>query len=196
MDHAGVTEIRDKIITGALPDTVFDGWTWEGLERSALAAGYSAHMAASVFPERLTGGLDAFADWADRMMLEKLAEMDPGEMRIRDRVRAGVLARLEVLQPHKEGERRAVACWAVPGRSLRAARVVWRTADRIWHWAGDTATDYNRYTKRGLLSGILVSTTLAWLDDGSETMDDTKAFLDRRIENVMQFNKVLGKIKK
>jgi len=196
MDQIAIIEIRDQIIAGALSDVVFDGWTWEGLENAAKQAGYDTNMIAAVFPDRLSSGVEAFADWADRQMLLKLDSLNPEDMRVRDRVRAGVLARLEVLQPHKEEERTAIAYWAFPGRSLRAARIVWRTADRIWNWAGDEAKDYNHYTKRGLLSGVLVSTTLAWLDEGDEDMERTKAFLDRRIENVMKLGKVLGKIKK
>jgi len=85
--------------------------------------------------------------------------------------------------------------WTMPPRGVRAGGVVWRTADRIWDWAGDTATDYNRYTKRALLCGVIGSTTLAWLGDGSGDMTATRAFLSRRIENVMQIGKFVGKIK-
>jgi ubiquinone biosynthesis protein COQ9 len=189
-DH--VHNIRDAILKQALPAVAFDGWTAKMLEKAAIDAGYESSMAAAVFPEGVGGALDHFADLIDRQMLENLAKIDAHELKVRERIRAAVMARLEVLQPYREAERLAVAYWSRPFRVARGGRQLWRTADRIWSWAGDTSTDYNRYTKRGLLSGVLASTTLAWLNDE----DSAPAFLDRRIENVMQWGRVLGKIRK
>lgn len=190
-------EIRDRIIETALPDVPFDGWTWDGIKQAAAKAGYGEDMALAVFPAGLKDAVAHFADLADRWMMEQLASVNPENMRVRDRVSYCVLTRFDVLRPHKEAVRRALSYWSVPGgRSMKAGKTVWRTADRIWDWAGDTATDYNRYTKRGLLSGILATTMLVWLDDDSEGEQKTRDFLDRRIENVMQFGRILGKIKK
>ena len=196
MNKDDVVQIRDSILHAALPHVAFDGWTWEMIERAAEEAGYKPSMAKAVFPDRMKDVLDAFADLADREMLKALENTNPEDLRIRDRVRSALIARYEWLKPHKEALRQSVQFWMVPTRKPRGAKIVWRTADRIWEWAGDTATDYNHYTKRGLLSGIIVSTTLFWLNDSSEHMDNTKSFLDRRIENVMQFGKIIGRIKK
>lgn len=196
MANASVTNIQNDIIEAVLPQVVFDGWSEHALETAANLAGYDPDTARAVFPEHVTGAVDGFARWVDDNMMEKLALLDVDNMRVRDRIRAAVLARLQVLEPYKEAERYAVAYWSYPTRSMRAARIVWRTADRIWDWAGDTATDYNRYTKRGLLSGILVSTTLAWLNDDSHDMTETEHFLERRIDDVMQIGKAMGKIKR
>ena len=62
----------------------------------------------------------------------------------------------------------------------------------MWRLAGDTATDYNHYTKRLTLSAVYTSTLLAWLDDDSEGFADTAAFLDRRLDDVMRFEKWKG----
>jgi ubiquinone biosynthesis protein COQ9 len=187
-----IQSIRDSIIEKALPSVAFDGWTVNLLEQSAIDAGHEASMMRAVFPEGVVSALDHFADLMDRRMLEKLEDTDIADLRVRDRIRAAVLARLEALAPHREAERRAVVWRSLPLRAGRGGRILWRTADRIWNWAGDTATDYNRYTKRALLSGVLASTTLAWLDDEGSA----PAFLERRIENVMQWGRILGKIKK
>ena len=195
MDKAAVTQIRDEIITALLPHVPFDGWAWEAVIAAAEQAGHQEQVARAVFPEQIVSVLDGFADWADRKMLAALPEQPLEEMRIRDRVSAACMLRYEVLQPHKEAMRKSLAFWAIPTRKSRAAKMVWRTADRIWHWAGDTATDYNRYTKRALLSGVIVSTTLAWMNDGQETLGQTQAFLDRRIENVLQLGKMVGQFK-
>lgn len=196
MDKDQVVQIRDDIIQTALPDIVFDGWHWETVVQAAKKAGHEEHAASAVFPERMMDVLDSFADLADREMLSKLSEKNIEELRVRERIRAGVLARLEYLQPYKEAVRSSVGFWAVPTRKPRAAKIVWRTADHIWNWAGDNSQDYNRYTKRGLLSGILVSTLLVWLDDESEEMRATSEFLDRRIDNVLFVGKTLGKFLK
>lgn len=196
MTNEAVQKIRDEILEAALPQVVFDGWSVDALETAANLAGHKPGVVRAVFHEPVLDAVDGFADWADRKMADALAEHNPEEMRIRDRVREAVLARLTALAPYKEAVRHSVSYWAYPTRGLRASKIVWRTADRIWDWAGDTATDYNRYTKRGLLSGILVSTTLVWLDDDSDDIMVTEAFLDRRIEDVMQIGKLMGKIKR
>jgi len=202
MNKSDVTQIRDSIILAALPNVEFDGWAWDMIKQATVDSGYEGSMTRAVFPDRIKDVLDGFADLADREMLKALADKNPDDLRVRDRVRDALIARYEWLTPHKEALRQSVQFWVIPTHKPRGAKIVWRTADRIWDWAGDTATDYNRYTKRGLLSGVIASTTMAFLNDTSknpenpENMDKTKAFLDRRIENVMQFGKIINRLKK
>jgi ubiquinone biosynthesis protein COQ9 len=188
-------EIRDNIVEAVLPEVPFDGWTWLAVEKAAVKAGYEAAMASSVFPGGLADVLDHFADLADRWMLERLKDTDPETLRVRDRVRVAVLARFRALYPWRDAVRLSNTFWIVPTRARRAAKITWRTADRIWDWAGDTATDYNHYTKRALLCGVLVSTALAWVNDDSPGMAETESFLDRRIDGVMTIGKAVGKAK-
>lgn len=188
-------EIRDRILEAALPDVPFDGWTWDLIEKSSVKCGYKEDMAAAVFPGRMADVLDHFADRADRWMMERLQAIDPEDLRVRDRVKTAVLARLRSLYPWREAVRQSASFWAVPTRVRRAGKITWRTADRIWIWAGDRSEDYNFYTKRSLLCGVLVSTLLAWLDDDSQGMMETEGFLDRRIESVLMIGKAVGKFK-
>lgn len=188
-------DIRDNILSAVLPEVPFDGWTWPAVEAAAVKAGYEASMAASVFPGGLPDVLDHFADLADRWMLARLGDVDPQSLRVRDRVAKAVMARLRALYQYREAVRQSGAYWLLPTHAARGGKITWRTADRIWDWAGDTATDYNHYTKRTLLCGVLLSTTLAWLDDDSAAMQDTEAFLARRIEGVMSVGKIVGKAK-
>lgn len=196
MNKEQVQNIQKDIIKEALPGVVFDGWNWEAIEGAAEKTKHGKDSAAAVFPDRIVDVLDGFAQIADEEMLKQLEKQDPESLRIRDRIKEGVLARLEWLQAHKEAVRASVSFWAIPSRKLRASKMVWRTADAIWDWAGDTSQDYNRYTKRGLLSGILVSTLLVWLDDETENMNITKDFLNRRIENVLTVGQFIGRFKK
>jgi ubiquinone biosynthesis protein COQ9 len=111
------------------------------------------------------------------------------EMKVRERIRDLILFRFEALAPQREALRRALAVLAMPQHAPGGARLAWRSADRIWRVAGDTATDFNHYTKRALLIGIYGSTTLIFLDDESEDLAETRAFLGRRIDGVMRFEK-------
>ncbi len=189
-----ITKIRDEILLATLPGVAFDGWTWAAVEQGAVVAGHKAEMASAVFPGDLKDVIAHFSDYINREMMARLCGTDAQSMKIRERIRHAVQTRFEVMHPHKEAEKLAVAYWMRPLRKFEGVKLVWRTADLIWAWAGDTATDYNRYTKRGLLSAILTSATLVWLNQEGRDLAATMAFVDRRIENVMQFEKIKGKI--
>lgn len=188
-------KIKDDILMAALDDAAFDGWSWEMVEGAAEKAGYERDMAAAVFPGQLKDMLKHFSDWADRDMMARLKGIDPSSMRVRDRIRLAVQTRFYALKDHKEAVRYSTGYWMRPFRKYDAGRMVWKTADIIWNWAGDTATDYNRYTKRALLSGIITSTTLAWINDETDDQSKTLRFLDNRIDNVMQLGKIIGRVK-
>jgi ubiquinone biosynthesis protein COQ9 len=193
MSKEDLTQIRDEVIEQALQEAAFDGWSLRTFQNAAETAGYTRHMVTAAFPGGVDEAMDHLADYADRKMLEALRLTNPEDLRVRDRIRTAALTRLEILNPHKEAIRQAVSYYAIPPRHFRAARLVWRTADRIWNWAGDTATDYNYYTKRGLLSGVLTSTSLAWLSDDDPEMAETTQFLDRRIDNVLKLGGTIGR---
>jgi ubiquinone biosynthesis protein COQ9 len=83
----------------------------------------------------------------------------------------------------------------MPQNIATGTRLAWRAADRMWRLAGDHATDFAHYTKRLTLAGVYGATLLVLLDDESEGLAETRAFLDRRIENVMRFEKLKARIK-
>ena len=192
MDHITI-ELRDRILMALLPNVAFDGWNWPAVQQAAINAKLGPDMTEAVFPDGLHSVLDHFSDWADRQMLAKLELIDAEPLRVRDRVREAILVRLESLEPWKEAERLAARYWAAPYRAGQAAKILWRTADRIWAWAGDTATDYNRYTKRGLLCGVLTATMVVWLAGKDEQAKDMAPFVERRIDRVLQVGKFAGK---
>lgn len=187
-------DIQDKIILAALDDIAFDGWKWTIIEQAAVTAGYERDVALAVFPERIEDALAHFSNLADRMMLEKLPKTPADDMPIRERIKLAVKTRLECLTDHKEVVRAASVHWLVPTRKIQAAKLVWKTADVMWQWAGDTSDDYNHYTKRTLLSGVITTTTVRWLNDDSEGHIESWAFLDRRIDNVLKIGGTAGKI--
>ena len=180
---------RDALLDAALAHVPFDGWNMRALERGAADLGLAPATARLAFPG---GGIDALAHFmtrSDRRMCAALAARDLAAMRIRERIVTAIRLRLEEVAPHREAVRRAVALLALPQHAALSARSLWHTADLIWRAAGDRATDYNYYTKRLILVGVYSSTLLVWLGDDTPDFADTRAFLDRRIDDVMQFEK-------
>jgi ubiquinone biosynthesis protein COQ9 len=187
--------LRDKILQAALPHIAFEGWSAKAAKLGAAAAGLKAGDAVRAFPR---GGRDLAAhlpDWVDRQMLAALEKRELESMRVRDRITLAVRLRLEPMGRYREAVRRWVALAALPGNAPMATRALYRSVDRMWRAAGDTSTDFNFYTKRGLLAGVYVSTLLYWLDDKSEGSDSSWAFLSRRVDDVMQVPKRLGQLR-
>lgn len=188
--------IKDQILAAALPDVTFDGWSRRLLANAGQKTGVETHEISALFPKGVLDLAAHFSDWADRRML---AALDPRELKklgIRDKIALCARTRFDVLMPHKDALRQALGLYALPWNKPAAARALWRTADHIWHQAGDTSTDYNHYTKRLLLSGVLASTTLCFLNDSSTDSAPTFAFLDRRLDNVLKLGRALGKLRK
>ncbi len=187
--------IRDRILVAALVHVAFDGWTQRTLKAGVKDAGMSPDMALRAFAGGIPDLVDHWADWADRRMLDDLAAQDLTAMRIRDRITAAVKARLQVMDPHPEAARRLFAYLALPPNAPLAARLTWRTVDVMWYAAGDDASDFNYYTKRGLLAPVYTTTALCWLADTSDGHADTWAYLDRRITDVMKVPAIMSRIK-
>ena len=171
------------------------GWTEAAFAAAAEEAGLSEGEAQLACPRGAFDLFDAFAERADAAMLEGLEGLDLPNMRIRDKVRAAVQLRLEAQAPYKLAARAMTKALARPTRSPEAARLLWRTADKIWRALGDQSTDENFYSKRAILSGVLASTYARWFSDESEDHEATWAFLEARIENVMQFEKFKARLK-
>lgn len=188
-------QLKDQILEAALPDIVFDGWSDLTLTKAIDTLGLDKDIYRATFPAGAADVIAHFSDWADRQMLDQLDATNIEDMRIRDRIRSGVLTRFDVLAPHKEAVRLAMHYWAAPHRGAKAGKNLWHTADRIWQWAGDVSTDYNRYSKRALLSALLASTTYTWLKDDSEDLADTHKHLDQKIERIMKMGQFIGKLK-
>jgi len=187
--------LKAKVLGAALPHVVFDGFTDKVLARAGDEAGASKVALARLFPNGPLSLVEAFSHDADAKMEASLAALDLKAMKIRARIAAAVMARIEAVRPHKEAARRAAAFLTLPPHAALGARLVWRTADTMWRAIGDTSTDFNFYTKRGILSGVYTATMMRWFTDTSADEHETTAFLAERIENVMQFEKVKAQAK-
>jgi ubiquinone biosynthesis protein COQ9 len=183
------------ILSALIGRAAFDGWTAAALAGAAKDAGLSPAMAAAAFPAGPADALRAWSMQADAAMTRAMVSPDFAGLKIRQKVAFAVRARLGILRPHKEAARRAAATLALPIHAPLAAELAWKTADAIWRGLGDKSTDFNFYSKRGILTGVWLSTLAHWLGDDSEDEASTNAFLDARIENVMQIEKLKGKVR-
>lgn len=186
--------LRDRVLEAALPHIPFDGWSLHAMRQGARDAGLTESDALRAFPYGAADMIAHFSAWSDRRMVAEMERRDVASMKVRERITTAVRVRLEQLAPHKEAVRRAMTIMALPTNAPVALRSLYHTVDAIWIAAGDTATDWNFYSKRGLLAGVLSTTVLCWLDDKSEGSVETWAFLDRRIEDVMNIPKLTGRV--
>lgn len=167
----------------------FDGWSDAALERAAADALVDADIARLAFADGAVAMIDAWFAHVDVVMTDWLPLQTLAAMKVRERIAALVMARIETVAPHRDALRRALAILAMPQNAVQGAKLGWRAADVMWRAAGDTATDYNHYSKRAILSGVYAATLLAMLDDESADLAETRAFLDRRIDGIMRFEK-------
>ena len=170
----------------------FDGWNDRAVESAAAALGLKPEIARLVFENRV-GMIDEWFAVIDAAMLEVLPSETLATMKIRQRITSLVEARLSLVAPHKEALRRALSILAMPQNVGLGVKLGWRAADVMWRAAGDTATDYNHYTKRAILGSVYAATLAVFMNDESEDHAETRAFLGRRIEGVMRFEKAKAK---
>ncbi|MFV3074718.1 COQ9 family protein [Niveispirillum fermenti] len=192
--QAALAARRDGILLAMLPDVAFDGWNRTVMRRGAESAGFHPQEADAAFPGGPVEAACWLSDWADRQMHAALARTDLTALKLRERVALAVRSRLEALAPYREAVRRSSSLLAMPLNAARGPQLLYATVDAVWRGIGDASTDYNFYTKRLLLSGVVAATTLYWLDDQSEGMADTWSFLDRRISDVLALGKGIGRM--
>ena len=185
---------RDQLLEAALVHVPFDGWSGRSLFAGAGDIGFEPDLARRLFArggDDLLGHLDR---WADRQMLARIDETALEGLRVRDRIAVLIKARLEALTPHREAMRRANVARLLPSNALAAGLGLWRMVDLMWALAGDRADDVSYYTKRSLLAAVWTSTFLYWLEDRSVDLQDSSAFLERRIDDVMRIGQLRGQI--
>ena len=181
--------MRRELALAVGENAVFDGWTGKAVESAAAQLGLDSVQAKLAMPKNQPGMIDIYIQEVDRALEAYFTLRRLAGMKIREKVRALIWHRLEIMGPAREAVRRALAILAMPQNLPLAWRISWRSADLMWRIAGDTSTDFNHYTKRMTLGAVYGSTLLVWLDDRSEGWSATAAFLDRRIDDVMRFEK-------
>jgi len=190
IDPSPLEQLRRRLALAVGENAVFDGWSRKAVDSAAGQLGIDPIQARLAMPKTQSGMIDLYIQEVDRALEAWFTPKRLQGMKIREKIRELVWKRLEIMGPAREAVRRGLAILAMPQNIPLALRISWRTADLMWRIAGDTSTDFNHYTKRMTLGAVYASTLLAWLDDQSEGWKDTAGFLDRRIDDVMRFEKL------
>ena len=193
-----LAELRLHLAPLIADAAVFDGWSDEALFMAADQAGVDRDVARLAYKGKnglsQMAMIEAWIATIDRGMADRLPQETLATMKVRDRIRSLIQFRLDAVKGQEEALRRATAIMAMPQNASAALRTGWHSADVMWRLAGDTATDWNHYTKRTILAGIYGATLAVFVADESEDKQDTRAFLDRRIDGVMKFEKAKSQL--
>lgn len=181
--------LRLKLALPVGENAAFDGWNAKAVDSAAAQLGVDPAQARLAFPKDAAAMVDSYIQGIDAAMEAHFTPERVAALKIRDRIRSMIWYRLETMAPAREAVRTGLSILALPQNIPMALKAGWRSADTMWRLAGDEATDYNHYSKRLILSGVYASTLLCWLDDDSEGWSETSAFLDRRLADVMRFEK-------
>lgn len=184
---------RETLLNAALDHVPFEGMNDVALLAGAADIGMSESLARVHFPQGGAGLAAAYHRRADAQLRDWMTD-EPPQGRFRDRIADAVWHRLSLVQP--ELVRAGAATLSLPGNAALGTRLVWETADVIWCGLCDGSEDVNWYTKRATLSAVIGSTVLFWLGDQSDHQAETRAFLDRRIDGVMRFEKTKASLRK
>lgn len=187
--------LRDRLADAVAAEAVFEGWSRSALRAASQALALPEGEAERLFPGGPVDVLIYVSERADRRTVADMGEAGAAQLKIRDRIRTAVRLRLERHAGQKEAARRALSLLALPFNAALGLKLLYRTVDAMWYAAGDTSVDFNFYTKRATLAGVYSSTLLYWLNDRSDGGEATWSFLDRRIDNVMQFEKLKANVK-
>jgi ubiquinone biosynthesis protein COQ9 len=186
-DTHAMETTKSRLLQAVLPHVPFDGWSEAAFAAAITDSETPPALARALFPR---GGIDlalAYHAAGDQQLRQTLATTDMAALRFRDRIATALRLRLQLAD--RECVRRGAALFALPHNAAAGSRAIWATADTVWTALGDTSTDFNWYTKRASLSAVYAATLLFWLGDDSTDQVATWQFLDRRIENVMSFEK-------
>ncbi|MEO1638458.1 MAG: COQ9 family protein [Pseudomonadota bacterium] len=180
---------KAQLLDAILPHVAFDGWSPTAFNAAIADIEMDPGLAKTLCPRGAVDLAIAYHHRGDAAMVTELNAADLSDMRFRDKVAEAIRLRIHAIDD-KEAVRRGTTLFALPHMAADGAKLIWGTADQIWTTLGDTSRDGNWYTKRLTLSGVYSSVVLFWLGDDSLDMQATDAFIDRRIDNVMQFEKL------
>ncbi len=187
-DHS-LDALRLRLAPAIAESAVFDGWTDAAVAAAAEIEGVDFALAQFAFSGGAMAMITAWIARIDAEMAEALPQVQLSNLPIRERIRRLVQFRLDALNGKEEALRRALAIMAMPQNLAASTRLGWSSADKMWRLSGDTATDYNHYTKRLTLGALYAATLSVFANDASEDHADARAFLDRRIDGAMKFEK-------
>lgn len=191
-DHAQTTDdhtdwaahAEARLLDAALDLAPDCGWTMRTLRLAAARAGLSEADAGLLLPSGPADLAALLSRRHDAAALAALSDLDPRSLKVRERIARAVQARVEAAAADAPAVRRLLGFLALPHHLALGARLLWDSADVLWRWAGDTATDENHYSKRAILSGVLGPAVAIRMASGREAAE---TYVQHRINDVMAF---------
>lgn len=179
----------EKILPEMLKKAGEAGWNDESYAQVLKTKRVSHEKAAMALPDGVSSLIEIYFTRAREQVVSELSALDQSDMRIRDKVTTGVRIWFGYLSEHHRASVRALDWCAVhPAEPVPLTEMVWQVADAVWTGIGDTSTGFTYMSKRTILSGVIVSTLAVWRQSESDEAE-WSAFLDRRISDVMAFEK-------
>lgn len=175
---------EQQLLDHALTIAPKGGWAWRTATAAGRAAGFSDGETELLIPHGPADLAALLSRRHDARALTLLKDIDPLSLKVRERIAQAVAARLDAAAQDEPALRRWMGWLALPANAPLAGKLAWESADVLWRWAGDVATDENHYSKRALLAGVLTGAMAIQLGSGRA---EALAFTDRRIEDVMRF---------
>lgn len=177
-------QAEQRVLDQALLIGPHEGWTARMAKMAGRAAGCSDGETELLLPNGPADLAALLSRRHDARALVALKDIDPATLKIRERISKAVEARIDAAGQDEPAMRRCMGWLALPGNAALGARLAWESADVLWRWAGDVATDENHYSKRALLAGILSGALAIRITSGR---GDALRFVERRIADVMRF---------
>ena len=189
-----LTDIN-KFIDIALKHVPFEGWNEQVFEKTCLEANISIIQGKLLFPRSSTDLMLSFLKRDDEELSNLIKKSDNVNQKYRNRISNAIFDRINLAQQNREAYRKALSLLALPHMAPDNAAMMWNLSDTIWIALNDSSTDINWYTKRITLGFVYSTSLIYWLGDESHELKKTKDFLERRIEDVMEFEMVKGKFR-
>jgi ubiquinone biosynthesis protein COQ9 len=186
--------LADKIFDDFLKTAADQPVSFRLFQEIAGKYGYSPLTIQALFPQGMSSVLDVIQLWFDHKMMQQLNDVVVDEMRVRDRIAYATQIRFQILRPYKASLPKIMNV-ALGKISLCPSHFLWKSADQIWQWAGDTSQDYNYYTKRLLLSKLLLEVSLYFIQQTDDDIDDFHLFIDRRIDTILKWGRAISPLK-
>jgi ubiquinone biosynthesis protein COQ9 len=188
-------ENKQKILHNFLKICLFEGWNEKALKEAFVASNIETKFIPFVFENGALDVADFFVEEIDQKMQEAAKDIDFGKMKIRDKIKNLVKIRLRINEEFKPQIQKLVHFYLNPKNTKSALKNSYQTADLMWKIAGDSATDFNYYSKRAILAKIYIRVLFSFARDESKNYQKTLNLLDAEIEKVMQFAAFKFKVK-
>jgi ubiquinone biosynthesis protein COQ9 len=168
-------------------------WSKEMIAGAEINCGLADGYHHVIFPGGMQEMLVEFENWQDRLMLEMI-EKSGKPQKVREQIARALEIRLMELLP-KTALINHSAAFALPQNFLIANQAAMKSCDLIWKNAGDRSSDFNYYTKRGLLFPVYLGARAFYFADNSKNHQDSRQFIKNALDNIVNIASLKNRIR-